>query len=218
MRFGFHSLQTGNTFRTFSVQPWKTSTLQDGFHSLQTGNTFRTKHIRSSQKINSVRFHSLQTGNTFRTALVTIFSVNSVSFHSLQTGNTFRTWFTQTGEPRHCVSIPFKREILSELDKEKKRWVHRCFCFHSLQTGNTFRTAPPANPVTVKAKIAKTKHQLRGGFFQLQILPKTPLNPYVHYTKHRFLVKETLKQGTVYVLGHFQLTHRSISKRCLCVI
>ena len=84
------------------------------------------------------------------------------------------------------------------------------FCFYSLQTGRTSRTAPPTNPVTVRAKIAKTKRELRGGFFPLQILPKTPLNPYVHYTKHDFLTKLTTKQVTVYLQRHFQLPRRSI--------
>ena len=75
--------------------------------------------------------------------------------------------------------------------------------FHSLQTGNTFRTAPSTNPVTVRAKIAKTKRELREGFFPLLILPKTPLNPYVHYTKHDFLTKMATKQVTVYVQRQF---------------
>ena len=37
------------------------------FHSLQTGNTFRTEVTNNLKVIRIISFHSLQTGNTFRT-------------------------------------------------------------------------------------------------------------------------------------------------------
>ena len=56
------------------------------------------------------------------------------------------------------VSIPFKRERLSELAKQTADVAdEEARSFNSLQTGKAFRTAPLPNPVTVRAKLAKTK-------------------------------------------------------------
>ena len=42
----------------------------------------------------------------------------NLGFHSLQTGNTFRTELERLKNERATVSIPFKREILSERTNE----------------------------------------------------------------------------------------------------
>ncbi len=60
-------------------------------------------------------FNSLQTGRTFRTMSSALPSFNSLSFNSLQTGRTFRTNENPLSLLVRIVSIPFKREGLSEL-------------------------------------------------------------------------------------------------------
>ena len=90
-------------------------------------------------------------------------------FNSLQTGRCFRTSDeAQKGGPRKRVSIPFKREGVSE--RELLSSLLQMQSFNSLQTGRCFRTAPPANPVTVRAKIAKTKRDRISEFFWAKIL------------------------------------------------
>ena len=141
------------------------------------------------------RFNSLQTGRSFRTEDRMLFTrpPNPISFNSLQTGRSFRTHdeITDNSIIRR-VSIPFKREGLSEQGfkimlkqlfaiafqfpsngkvfpnsvYEKILDKSGLLSFNSLQTGRSFRTAPSANPVTVRAKLAKTKRELRGGFFR----------------------------------------------------
>ena len=83
--------------------------------------------------------------------------------------------------------------------------------FNSLQTGRSFRTYPSANPVTVRAKIAKTKHELREDFFVIIII-KNGKNPYEHYTKHDLIEKKPLKPVPVYVHEQFWLLWQSIGK------
>ena len=70
------------------------------------------------------------------------------------------------------VSIPFKRERLSE-PVILNGWRKGTFRFNSLQTGKAFRTAPLPNPVTVRAKLAKTKREDFWDFFNTQIPSKT---------------------------------------------
>ena len=86
------------------------------FNSLQTGRTFRTTGRRRNTRGRHERFNSLQTGRTFRT----------------------KVWrFTQ--QPINNVSIPFKREGLSELMEHADN-LEGLRSFNSLQTGRTFRT------------------------------------------------------------------------------
>ena len=86
-------------------------------------------------------FNSLQTGRTFRTESNAITIANILSFNSLQTGRTFRTGQSSpmSSPTRSLVSIPFKREGLSEL-KRVDALVYQLNSFNSLQTGRTFRT------------------------------------------------------------------------------
>ena len=113
----------------------------EGFNSLQTGKAFRTSNR----------------GHTTRNPIIV--------FNSLQTGKAFRTHHGRIPErTRHQVSIPFKRERLSELTncyncKRCKGWFqfpsngkgfpngsirvvrqNRWASFNSLQTGKAFRT------------------------------------------------------------------------------
>ena len=62
-------------------------------------------------------FNSLQTGRSFRTNVQQTPNKNQpTSFNSLQTGRSFRTrWAIKAGGVVKKVSIPFKREGLSEL-------------------------------------------------------------------------------------------------------
>ena len=104
-------------------------------------------------------FNSLQTGRSFRTmGLIQAQSRIYWSFNSLQTGRSFRTTAKYSVSlSQIAVSIPFKREGLSE---PTYGWIlskQTSFGFNSLQTGRTFRTAPLANPVTAWAKLAETK-------------------------------------------------------------
>ena len=106
-----------------------------------------------------------------------------VSFNSLQTGRSFRT--------------------IQKYDTESL-----VFSFNSLQTGRSFRTAPSANPVVVRAKIAKTKHELRGVFFLwkfffVKIIIKNLTNPYEHWTKREILNKQVQNPIVIYVLEQF---------------
>ena len=66
---------------------------------------------------------------------------NPDSFNSLQTGRTFRTErdVSRLGS-KICVSIPFKREGLSERWHVYHTYDSRKSGFNSLQTGRTFRT------------------------------------------------------------------------------
>ena len=97
MRFSFNSLQTGSTFRTRNRRHRTQMARDQSFNSLQTGSTFRTNNSQSETPEKGLfvqGFNSLQTGSTFRTkenGLVT---------------------FSFTVQ----VSIPFKREALSERD------------------------------------------------------------------------------------------------------
>ena len=60
-------------------------------------------------------------------------------------------------ESAYKFSIPFKRERLSETSIYFSNIRLGNIGFNSLQTGKAFRTAPLPNPVTVRAKLAKTK-------------------------------------------------------------
>ena len=93
------------------------------------------------RSITMISFNSLQTGRTFRTSDRSHNAQVIQCFNSLQTGRTFRT--TKTAQlsktAAHTVSIPFKREGLSELYRMLLKYYSR-LCFNSLQTGRTFRT------------------------------------------------------------------------------
>ena len=95
------------------------SKLTPSFNSLQTGRSFRTRTGKFSLIAGTNEcFDSLQTGRSFRTLYVTFMLTRiTMSFDSLQTGRSFRT--RKEGEQYlfdwNCVSIPFKREGLSEL-------------------------------------------------------------------------------------------------------
>ena len=66
---------------------------------------------------------------------------NAASFNSLQTGKAFRTYYSSLFcRRRSGVSIPFKRERLSEQSKKEFRMDVIKLCFNSLQTGKAFRT------------------------------------------------------------------------------
>ena len=107
--------------------------------------------------------------------------------------------------------FPSKRESIPNEGQANTEFVpSRVFPFPSKR--ESIPNSTPYEPVTVRAKIAKTKREVRGGFFPLQNLPKTLLNPYVHYTKRDFSGKVTKKQVTVYVQRQFQLPRRSICK------
>ena len=63
------------------------------------------------------RFNSLQTGRSFRTIGLSVIPIhNLMGFNSLQTGWSFRTQHANATNMTliECVSIPFKREGLSE--------------------------------------------------------------------------------------------------------
>ncbi len=136
----FNSLQTGKTFRTQCLFPIYTG--YQSFNSLQTGKTFRTLKIyftiaiywivsipfkrerlsepgqKGDPLCQSLRFNSLQTGKTFRTNTDrnVVPREHLHGFNSLQTGKTFRTDIRNIRQLYTAnVSIPFKRERLSEL-------------------------------------------------------------------------------------------------------
>ena len=96
--------------------------LVERFHSLQTGNTF--SELRKS---NGKYFPNF-TGILVSTRLKFPFPSNGKYFPNLK--------ITIMTTKESIVSIPFKREILSELNKPLSE---RYESFHSLQTGNTFR-------------------------------------------------------------------------------
>ncbi len=66
-------------------------------------------------------------------------AITDLGFNSLQTGRTFRTHVSCVGMDV-CVSIPFKREGLSEPKNCISCTKTCCESFNSLQTGRTFRT------------------------------------------------------------------------------
>ncbi len=67
-----------------------------------------------------------------------------MSFNSLQTGRSFRTKYRFSQPVRKIVSIPFKREGLSEQNLPDEFKGIRNVGFNSLQTGRSFRTEVPA--------------------------------------------------------------------------
>ncbi len=212
---GFNSLQTGRSFRTQILLSDNPSTKRVSIPFKREGLSELSYLILCVSIPNC--FNSLQTGRSFRTWFTPIaFGSVLLRFNSLQTGRSFRTQEFIFNEPRlhgSHVSIPFKREGLSERDHRNTFFGERaqfqfpsngkvfpnnrrinCWSwrqlfqfpsngkvfpnmfsvvffsiyfdrFNSLQTGRSFRTHPPANPVTVRAKLAKTKHELRGAFF-----------------------------------------------------
>ena len=136
----FNSLQTGKALQTLRM-PFVILATSISFNSLQTGKAFQTRgrHIRYGSVLSvsipfkrerlskQVRrsferqglsgFNSLQTGWSFRTCPHgQKRSVTFYSFDSLQTGTAFRTLrHNQRTDWILDVSIPFKREGLSEL-------------------------------------------------------------------------------------------------------
>ena len=136
----FNSLQTGRSFRT-SASSMTPSSLMC-FNSLQTGRSFRTAFLKSSLR-SAIKFQFPSNGKVFPNSKTRRRKKTRsvLCFNSLQTGRSFRT---------HLKIRDAKDDPTS---------------FNSLQTGRSFRTYPSVNPVTVRAKIAKTKHELRGGFF-----------------------------------------------------
>ena len=135
------------------------------FNSLQTGRTFRTEVREVRVYCMSFQFPS-NGKDSERMTWMADAQPETFSFNSLQTGRTFRTMSQHTSIPSpicnslHAkdfpsndtsVSIPFKREGLSELNVSNRRnslqagsyfpkHTRRCTCFNSLQTGRTFRT------------------------------------------------------------------------------
>ncbi len=112
----FNSLQTGRTFRTnrdahyIRNQPLC-------FNSLQTGRTFRTG-ARKTKELGIYLFQFPSNGKDFPNINVNAESESKYhgGFNSLQTGRTFRTFAIETKQTQVTqVSIPFKREGLSEL-------------------------------------------------------------------------------------------------------
>ena len=160
------------------------------FNSLQTGTAFWTgKHnFTTIQRGISIPFKreglSERKGWDLWSRLV-------LCFNSLQTGRSFRTCHSWSRHYLPNVSIPFKREGLSE--RHQRDQVNREAqndCFNSLQTGRSFRTYPPTNPVTVRAKLAKTKHELRGGFLWTSNSVKLPLIQiaYVYESTYKYTI------------------------------
>ena len=74
-----------------------------------------------------------------QTYLNGILETGFFGFNSLQTGRTFRTKLFSLETKFFSVSIPFKREGLSELTSHTSPEANK-LCFNSLQTGRTFRT------------------------------------------------------------------------------
>ena len=137
--FGFNSLQTGKAFRT---RFWSTGPrlYQLRFNSLQTGKAFRTKGEGSVLQHTEERFQFPSNGKGFPNINGLAKFFLWLRFNSLQTGKAFRTDFP--GKVSECpelkfqfpsngkgfpnemdvvkmffrilVSIPFKRERLSE--------------------------------------------------------------------------------------------------------
>ena len=64
-----------------------------------------------------------------------------------------------------AVSIPLKREGTFRPDTELPVEVSSTPGFNSLQTGRHIQTAPLANPVTVRAKLAISKRDRISTFF-----------------------------------------------------
>ena len=135
------------------------------FNSLQTGKAFRTIVSVVMSMSTGCSFNSLQTGKAFRTGMVIGCRFGGWQrFNSLQTGKAFRTYGAFFVIRYYRVSIPFKRERLSEHflgvlrrlgkyefqfpsngkgfpnDGRNERLSTREVCFNSLQTGKAFRT------------------------------------------------------------------------------
>ena len=135
----FNSLQTGKAFRTSVESHWEEPWVC--FNSLQTGKAFRTVVVVSVSIVakkfqfpsngkgfpndpqrqfwrscSDRSFNSLQTGKAFRTRRIEMKNLLVFCFNSLQTGKAFRTHKrTNNKDETNNVSIPFKRERLSEL-------------------------------------------------------------------------------------------------------
>ena len=97
--------------------------------------------LRNRKKRECFSFNSLQTGKAFRTLLKVIWISGGFCFNSLQTGKAFRTWNINMEDQEYDVSIPFKRERLSELiARTLAIALILAGSFNSLQTGKAFRT------------------------------------------------------------------------------
>ncbi len=116
LRFQFPS--NGKVFpNNDSSRMWWSYTGLTSFNSLQTGRSFRTTIVILLWLAAGKGFNSLQTGRSFRTNEVCVWKRRaSRSFNSLQTGRSFRTEIEYLeNKLARLVSIPFKREGLSEL-------------------------------------------------------------------------------------------------------
>ena len=117
------SLTTSNVSIPFkrdglSERDYQVDSMLDGagFNSLQTGWSFRTHILIKTELRGTQGFNSLQTGWSFRTRNHHRHNRSAVkSFNSLQTGWSFRTRTAINRGLQLTVSIPFKRDGLSEL-------------------------------------------------------------------------------------------------------
>ena len=114
----FNSLQTGRSFRTFSVRNrWHLPGIKFQFPS--NGKVFPNFHLhRDVACVCSIRFQFPSNGKVFPNRLNNCGALMfRKSFNSLQTGRSFRTRSTLMKSIKEIqVSIPFKREGLSELE------------------------------------------------------------------------------------------------------
>ena len=116
-------------------------------------------------------FNSLQTGKRFQTYNLDMFPEFVTRFQFPSNGKAFPN---ELCVPIDALLIPkfqFPSNGKAFPNCVASRAVNRVgLCFNSLQTGKRFQTAPLANPVTERAKIAKTKRDRISEFFPTKIL------------------------------------------------
>ena len=138
----FNSLQTGKAFRTYFGCAEQSCPLWFQFPS--NGKGFPNEELVERVEREELGFNSLQTGKAFRTKIIMTFSPSSqekpVSI-PFKRERLSELWILGRSKmEKETVSIPFKRERLSELFLLRLRWWSLPLSFNSLQTGKAFRT------------------------------------------------------------------------------
>ena len=133
----FNSLQTGRSFRTIDKVTLSTID-KTSFNSLQTGRSFRTVvnvlHIESSNE----EFQFPSNGKVFPNTCVIDHVCVVSKFQFPSNGKVFPNVCFRHFRHRHFrVSIPFKREGLSELSKMFQE-IHKILEFQFPSNGKVF--------------------------------------------------------------------------------
>ena len=137
----FNSLQTGRCITR--PHATKCESPKHSFNSLQTGRCI-TSQLISEQRHRSLMFQFPSNGKVYHKLLSPASHHDpNLGFNSLQTGRCITSLSSCLSHLwRDKVSIPFKREGVSQDSQQIKRTTEIIICFNSLQTGRCITSMP----------------------------------------------------------------------------